>query len=145
MRIDAGSHLSQQAVPVKDVKQVFPSPVSFAGAAADAPSAGVTTTDFTGMTRQQLFDWMNSRIKSGALSLADSSPFLGMTVKIDAQTMQPVDMATDTSRVNFMDRAKQGIAGALSRGDQEGAARLRSALATMQRLQGEVSGVDIRA
>jgi hypothetical protein len=44
-----------------------------------------------------------------------------------------------------MDRAKQGIAGALSRGDQEGAARLRSALATMQRLQGEVSGVDIRA
>ena len=39
----------------------------------------------------------------------------------------------------------QGIAGALSRGDQDGAARLHSALVTMQRYQGQVTGVDISA
>ena len=114
MRIDAGSYLYQQAVPVKDVKQVFPAATSSADAAGDASSSSVNTTDFTGMTRQQLFDWMNGQIKSGAMSVDESSPFLGMTLKIDARTMQPVDMATDTTPVNFMDRATGGIAGALS-------------------------------
>lgn len=145
MRIDAGSYLYQRAVPVKDAKQVFPAAISFAGAATDASSSGVTTTDFTGMTRQQLFDWMNGQIKSGAMSLDESSSFLGMTAKIDTRTMQPVDMASDTTRVNFMDRARGGIAGALSRGDQEGAARLQAALETMQRCQGQVTGVDLMA
>ncbi|MBN9584076.1 MAG: hypothetical protein J0G34_01640 [Afipia sp.] len=145
MRIDAGPYLYQQAVPVKDAKQVFPAAMSSAGAATDASSSGVTTTDFTGMTRQQLFDWMNGQIKSGAMSLDESSSFLGMTVKIDTRTMQPVDMASDTTPVNFMDRARGGIAGALSRGDQEGAARLQAALETMQRYQGQVTGVDLMA
>ena len=145
MRIDAGSYLYQQAVPVKDVKQVFPAATSSADAAGDASSSSVTTTDFTGMTRQQLFDWMNGQIKSGAMSVDESSPFLGMTLKIDARTMQPVDMATDTTPVNFMDRATGGIAGALSRGDQEGAARLQAALETMQRYRGQVTGVDFMA
>lgn len=145
MRIDAGSYLYQQAVPVKDAKQVLPAAISSAGAVTDASSSGVTTTDFTGMTRQQLFDWMNGQIKSGAMSFDESSPFLGMTLKIDARTMQPVDMASDTTPVNFMDRAKQGIAGALSRGDQDGAVRLQAALETMQRYQGQVTGVDLMA
>ena len=145
MRIDAGPYLYQQAVPVKDAKQVFPAAMSSAGAATDASSSGVTTTDFTGMTRQQLFDWMNGQIRSGTMSLQESSPFLGMTVKIDTRTQQPVDMATDSAPVNFMDRARQGIAGALSRGDSDEAARLHAALDTMQRYQGQMSGVDIRA
>jgi hypothetical protein len=78
-------------------------------------SSGVTKADFTGMTRQQLFDWMNGQIRSGAMSLDESTPFLGMTLKIDAQTMQPVDMASDTTPIDFMDRAKQGIAGLVAR------------------------------
>lgn len=143
MRIDAGSYLYQQAVPVKDAKQVFPAATSLAGAAADTPPSGVTTTDFTGMTRQQLFDWMNSQIKSGAMSLDQSTPFLGMTVKIDTRTMQPVDMASDATPVNFMERARGGIAGALSRGDQDSAARLQAALETMQRYQGQITRVDL--
>lgn len=145
MRIDAAFQFYRQSVPTKDATQVFAGPLSSASQLMGAPSSSVTTTDFTGMTRQQLFDWMNGQIRSGAMSLDESSSFLSMTVKIDTQTLQPVDMATDTTPVDFMERARQGIAGALSRGDQDGAARLGAALDTMQRYQGQVSGVDIRA
>lgn len=146
MRIEAGSYLYQsgQAASAAGSSALF-------AAAQDVPpvasgsSSGISKTDFTGMTRQQLFDWMNSQIRSGAMSLDESTPFLGMTLKIDAQTMQPVDMASDTTLVNFMDNARQGIAGALWRGDQDSAARLQAALDTMQRYQGQVTGVDITA
>ncbi len=151
MRIDAGSYLYQSghAAPATAASSnslataLGNAPVE--SAATDAPSSGVIKTDFTGMTRQQLFDWMNNQIRSGAMSLDESSSFLGMTLKMDARTGQMVDMASDTTPVNFMDRATQGIAGALSRGDQESAARLQSALATMQRYQGQVTSVDFRA
>ncbi|MDZ4369036.1 MAG: hypothetical protein U0987_18750 [Afipia sp.] len=63
------------------------------------------------MTRQQMFDWMNNQIRSGAMSLDDSTSFLGMVLKIDAVTGQPVDMTSDSTLVNFVDRATQGIAG----------------------------------
>jgi hypothetical protein len=145
MRIDAASQFYQQSVPTKNAVQVSAGPLSSASELMGAPLSGVATTDFTNMTRQQLFDWMNGQIRSGAMSLDESSSFLGMTVKIDMQTLQPVDMATDTAPVDFMNRARQGIAGAMSRGDQDEAARLRTALDTMQRYQGQISCVDIRA
>ena len=145
MRIDAAMYFYRQSVPIKDVTQVSAGPLSSASQLMNASPSGVTTTDFTSMTRQQLFDWMNGQIRSGTMSLQESSPFLGMTVKIDTRTQQPVDMATDSAPVNFMDRARQGIAGALSRGDSDEAARLHAALDTMQRYQGQMSGVDIRA
>ncbi len=149
MRIDAGSYLYQNS---QAASATVTSPTSLATApgntpveATDASAAGINKTDFTSMTRQQMFDWMNNQIRSGAMSLDDSTPFLGMSLKMDAQTGQPVDMATDTTPVNFIDRATQGIAGALWRGDQEQAARLQSALATMHRYQGQVTSVDFRA
>ena len=151
MRIDAGSYLYQSG---QTASAAVASPTSLDTAsgnapvestATDTPSSGIIKTDFTGMTRQQMFDWMNNQIRSGAMSLDDSTSFLGMVLKIDAATGQPVDMASDSTLVNFVDRATQGIAGALSRGDQDGAARLQAALATMQRYQGQVTGVDISA
>src|SRR5690554_607204 len=81
--------------------------------------------DFTSMTRQELADWMNSQIRSGEMSLDDSSPFLGMTVKISATTGQLVDMGTDSERINFIEKARQGYEGALSRNDQDLAERLK--------------------
>lgn len=151
MRIDAGSYLYQTGQPASATAPssnslaTAPGNTPVEAAAADVPSSGVIKTDFTGMTRQQLFDWMNNQIRSGAMSLDDSTSFLGMVLKVDAATGQPVDMASDSTRVNFADRATQGIAGALSRGDQDGAARLQAALAAMQRYQGQVTGVDISA
>lgn len=152
MRIDAGSYLYQNgqaasatAASSKSLATAPGNTPSVESAATNALSSGIIKTDFTGMTRQQMFDWMNNQIRCGAMSLDDSTSFLGMVLKIDAVTGQPVDMTSDSTLVNFIDRATQGIAGALSRGDQDGAARLHSALVTMQRYQGQVTGVDISA
>lgn len=97
------------------------------------------------MTRQEMFDWMNQQIRSGKMSLDESSPFLAMTVKISAATGQPVDMASDGTRVNFIEKARLGIDGALSRNDADLAKRLQLALDIMHRTQGQTIGVDVRA
>lgn len=72
------------------------------GAEDDAP-------DFTSMTRQELFDWMNGQLRSGEMTFDESSVFLGMTLKVSVATGEPVDMATDTSRIDFTEKARQGI------------------------------------
>src|SRR3546814_17878281 len=61
---------------------------SFSAALSTAPASTAQTgpgsaapPDFTSMTRQELFDWMNGKIKRGEMSLDDSSAFLGMTVR----------------------------------------------------------------
>lgn len=144
MRIDSGSYL-YQSPQMASAAPAASAPAQDARPDAHALSSGITTTDFRGMTRQQLADWTNDQILSGKMSLDESTAFVGMTLKIDVQTLQPVDMASDSTPVNFMDKAQQGIAGALSRGDQDGAARLQAALDTMQRYQGQVTSVDIQA
>lgn len=120
---------------------------SFASAltAATAETAAVKKVDFTSMTRQEMFDWMNSQIRSGNMSFDESTPFLGMTVKISVATGQPVDISTDNTRINFVEKARLGIEGALSRNDPEEAKRLQIALAIMQKNQRTPAGVDSRA
>lgn len=88
----------------------------------------VNPVDFTSMTRQEMYDWMNSQIRSGKMSFDDSRPFLGMTFKDS-------NMATDTTRIDFIEKARQGIEWAMSRNDQVMAERLGRALETMQRNQ----------
>ena len=102
-------------------------------------------TDFHNMTRQEMFDWMNGQLQNGKTSFEESGPFLGMTLKISATTGQPVDMATDTERFNFVDKARNGIEFALSRYDYDGAERLREAINTMQLFQKQSMGVDFLA
>lgn len=147
MRIDAGSSFHQGATVATAPSSMSNSASKIASPAetAVASSGSVSRLDFTSMTRQQLFDWMNSQLRSGAMSFEESVPFLGMTLRVDAATGRPVDMASDPAPVDFMRRARDGIAGALSFGDLAGAARLQAALATMQQLQGNLSSVDIRA
>lgn len=98
---------------------------------ATASSAGGQMLDFTSMTRQELFDWMNDQIRSGGMSLDESSAFLGMTLKISAATGEPVDMATDTSRIDFTDKARQGIEFYQSHFDYASADLLKNALEKM--------------
>lgn len=90
-------------------------------------------TDFTNMTRQELFDWMNNQIRNGKMTLDESSPFLGMTMKISVETGRPINMATDPTRINFIERARLGVDGALSRNDQQLANRLQTVLDIMQK------------
>jgi hypothetical protein len=101
--------------------------------AATAKTSTVKQADFTSMTRQEMFDWMNGQIRSGKMSLDESSPFLGMTMKVSVATGQPVDMATDTTRINFIEKARLGIEGALSRNDPDSAKKLQIAIEAMHR------------
>jgi hypothetical protein len=119
-------------------------PASFSSAlkAATAETSTAKQADFTSMTRQEMSDWMNDQIRSGKMSLDESSAFLGMTMKISVATGQPVDIAADSTRINFVDKARLGIEGALSNNDPDLAKRLQAAIEIMRRQQGQTLSVD---
>ncbi|PZU54033.1 MAG: hypothetical protein DI561_06320 [Thauera sp.] len=116
---------------------------TLAAAAGQTPSA--RSADFTSMTRQEMTDWMNEQIRTGKMSLDESAPFMGMTMKISVETGQPVDMATDTTRINFIEKARLGIEGARSLDDQKLAEGLQRAMDKMHRSQGQAIGGDERS
>lgn len=122
-------------------------PVSFSSAlsAATAESSTAKPADSTNMTRKEMFDWMNEQIRSGNMSLDESSPFLGMTMKISVATGQPVDMATDATRINFAEKARLGMEGARSNNDPDLAKRLLAAIEVMRKYQGQALDVGTRA
>jgi hypothetical protein len=122
-----------------------PSSFSSALAAATGQTSSVKPADFTSMTRQEMTDWMNEQIRTGKMSLDESAPFMGMTMKISVETGQPVDMATDTTRINFIEKARLGIEGAQSLNDQKLAERLQRAIDKMHRSQGQAIGGDERS
>lgn len=97
------------------------------------------------MTRQEMTDWMNKQIRTGKMSLDESAPFMGMTMKISVETGQPVDMATDTTLINFIEKARLGIEGARSLDDQKLAEGLQRAMDKMHRSQGQALGGDARS
>jgi len=115
---------------------------SVAGSSDQKGWAGGTTTDFTSMTRKDLFEWVNFKIKSGEIPLDDSSAFIGMTIKI------PVNGAyaglDDQETLNFMQTAQDGMAWAQHHNDIKMLTSLTSALAAMQQHQGQISGVDVK-
>jgi hypothetical protein len=89
------------------------------------------TLDFTSMTRQELFDWMNGQLRVGEMSFDESSAFLGMTLKISAVTGEQVDLATDTSRIDFTEKTRKGIEFYQSHFDDASVDRLQDALDKM--------------
>ena len=92
------------------------------------PHGGV---NFRSLTRSELRDWVNTEIKLGYMTVEESTPFVSMTVKISAETGQPVDIENDRERCDFIGIAKTGLAAALERGDDATAEKLRSALDSM--------------
>lgn len=83
------------------------------------------------MTRQELFDWMNGQLREGEMSFDESSAFLGMTLKISAVTGEQVELATDISRIDFTEKARQGIEFYQSHFDDASVDRLQDALDKM--------------
>ncbi len=130
---------SRQPMSGDSNQPAFASLLMEASTASSLPVSSSTSTttestiNFASATRQEMFDWMNSQIRSGAMTLDESTPFLGMTLKISVATGESVNMATDDERIDFRERATRGIEGALSRFDFEAADRLRAALDIMQR------------
>lgn len=116
-----------------------------ASATASAGTADVKQADFTNMTRQEMRDWMNNEIRSGKMTLDESSPLIGMTMKIPVGGGSEIPAAGDNERIDFTKRARLGIEGALSRNDPEAAKVLQSALDIMMKYQGQTIGVATRA
>lgn len=147
MRIDAGT----SALYVNQRQQASASSRSAAPAVADVLNTtkadSTKQVDFTNMTRQQMRDWVNTQIRSGEMSLDDSFPFMAMTINIpaDGSTAGELPAELDNTRYDFTRKARDGIAGSISRGDTETLKMLESALSIMQRQQGQTIGINIRA
>ena len=91
------------------------------------------------MTRQELRDWINDQIRSGAMSFDESSAFLGLTLNgVRVGEMPPA--GEDGVRFDYMQIMRAGIEGARSRHDPAEVKRLEAALQTMLRKQGEAWG-----
>lgn len=145
MRIDAGisqTHIQQ--------RQQTSNPTSVA---TEAPSSAqensdkalpLNKMDFTSMTNQELFDWMNGEIKAGRMSFEESSPFMAMTINIPVNGEIPAELDNIT-RHNFVERIQTNIEGANSRNDDELVARLESALKIVRAYQIQPGSIDVRA
>lgn len=138
MRIEARPIIVQPRAEAQ--KPAAPAPQVSAGAPAPARRE---TVDFTHMTRAELLDWMNGRIRSGELSLDDTSGLLGMTMSMPVGGGATAPDARE--KVDFIAMAKNGLAAAEARGDRDGAGSLRAAIAVMGRFQGTITGLDITA
>lgn len=86
------------------------------------------------MTRKDLADWVNSRIKSGEMSLDGSEAFVGMTMKMPVNG--PYTRLDDIEQVDFLQTAQGGMEWARQHNDKAGFQALQAALTTMQRYQG---------
>jgi hypothetical protein len=80
--------------------------------------------DFTNMTRWELWDWMNSQISSGKMTVEESSPFLAMTLVGENKP--------DDTRFDFMQLACWGIDYAITRNDKVTLKMLEFAVQIMQ-------------
>lgn len=117
-------------------------------ATANSPSRDatkVTLADFTSMTRQEIRDWANGQVRSGQMSLDDSFPLFAMTMKIPVGGGQEVPVEGDNERIDFLQRTRQGIEGALSNNDAQAAKRLEIALSMMLHAQGKAIGIKNQA
>lgn len=142
----ASNHIyTTQRTQASTVAGTNPASFSSALSVATAESSTAKQADFISMTRKEMFDWMNDQIRSANMSLDESSPFLGMTMKISVATGQPVDMAADTTRINFVENARLGMEGARSNNDPDLAKRLQAAIEVMRKSQGQALDVEKRA
>lgn len=112
---------------------------------ATTGTADVKQADFTSMTRQEIRNWMNDEIRSGKMTLDESSPLMLMTMKMPVSGGFEIPAVGDNERIDFPERARLGVEGALSRNDPETAKRLQSAIEIMLKNQGQTISVDTHA
>jgi len=111
--------------------------------AAGTSSSGNTLTgsgpDFTRMSSNQLRDWINDQIKSGKMTVAESSPYIGLTLNgMPLRDMGNSDTTWQNQPRNYLDDVRVGISGAKWRGDHLEQQLLEGMLARLTREQGMV-------
>ena len=93
------------------------------------------------MTRKDLAEWVNTKIKNGEMSLDDSGAFMVMTMKMPVNGVYAG--LDDSAQVNFMQSVQDGVAWARQHSNGDMLKSLEAALGAMQKYQGQVSGVDL--
>ena len=88
--------------------------------------------DFRNMSRDDLKAWINEELKAGNMTLEESTPFMLMTLNLNAETLEPVN---GSEPVNFMDMANRVAEFHRSIGNSESADGLERALEIMQKNQ----------
>ncbi|WP_167142940.1 hypothetical protein [Pseudomonas sp. OTU750018] len=146
MRIDAGATYpaANQRASAANLNRSTDRSFS-AVLASTASSAPITApADFSSMTRQDLRDWTNGKIRSGQMSLDDSRAFMAMSMKIPVAggLTGELPAANDSTRYDFTQKGRAGIEGATARNDSATLKMLQSAMSIMQ---SQTDGVDIRA
>ncbi|MBN9599758.1 MAG: hypothetical protein J0G28_08805 [Afipia sp.] len=125
-----------------------------AAGADDAATAGsgIARYDFSSMSPAQMRDTVNRLIRSGDLSLDETGNLLSIMAPPSARlrvdgTQVPATEAEriDNTPVDAFAMLREGIAGARWRNDSASEAALTRTIAALQRVQGTVSSVDIRA
>jgi hypothetical protein len=114
---------------------------------SQSDAEGAEQTDFTSMTRQEMQDWSNEQIRSGNMSLDEGLPFMAMTMKIPVGggTAGELQASDDGERLDFTEKVRAGIEGAMSRNDEDMLTMIEKAMETMQQYQDETSSDDARA
>jgi hypothetical protein len=103
--------------------------------------------DFTTMSRSNLRDTVNSLIKSGQLSLYDSTGLIGMMAPAATAYAGPggVSAATyDSLSFDALSALRMAIDGAKSRQEHASAASFARSLTALQQFQGTVTGLDLK-
>lgn len=138
----------QASTAARNKSASFSAALSAATAGTNKSDAqGTKQADFTSMTRQEMQEWSNDQIRSGKMSLDDGRPFMAMSMKIPVSggTGGGLQLTDDGERIDFTQKVRAGIEGALSRNDDMTRKTLESALKIMQQYQGETIGVDTQA
>ena len=113
--------------------------------------AGISTYDFSSMSPSQMRSTVNDLIRSGKMTLDESSPLLGMmslpASRWTGSGSPPADEANrmDNQPIDAFATLRAGITGAQSRGDSRNVEALGRTLDALLRLQGTTASVDIRA
>jgi hypothetical protein len=121
-----------------------------APSSSDTTSAGgIDSYDFTSMTPKDLLSTVNNLVTSGKMSLKNSSPLLtiagfanggGLDGTTAGGTDKPVDvLAALQAGIDFKEQSGQ------AQQPNSGIQNWKNALATLQGLQGTISGVDTYA
>lgn len=107
--------------------------------------AGVRKADFTNMTRQEMRDWINDQLDSGAMSLDDSANLVFMTVFAHIEGDQAVvDSHVNNERVNFFDVAQNIVDFNRERGDHAAVESFQMTLNILQQAQGQATHIDAK-
>lgn len=94
-------------------------------------SSPVQRADLTNMTPMDMRNWLNDQIRTGKMTLDESTPFMGMTIGAEA----------DNSPVNYLQKIKGGIEAATWRGNAESKAMWKMALNIAERYQYQNIGI----